>query len=179
MFRKEAENLQELAALGRTSILTEEQEKAATVFIASLHGRPCCTSLNSLITEKAASSINTASKKLSPTEDALYLHIQRALYQFTNWRNVTIGMYDLPDQTQHGFEKIGTILKPKMMSQSPAAPELMNELYCKCPSNRCYINCCCLENQQACTAACACSDDSNATCCNFYTLEANKDLYQF
>ena len=60
MFRKEAENPQELAALGR--ILREEQEKAVTMFIASLYGRPCCTSLNSLITEKAALSINIASK---------------------------------------------------------------------------------------------------------------------
>ena len=65
VFRKEAENPQELAALGRISILTEEQENTATMFIASLYGRPCCTSLNSLITEKAASSINIASKKLS------------------------------------------------------------------------------------------------------------------
>ena len=97
MFRKEAESPQELAALGRTSILTEEQEKAATMFIASLYGRSCCTSLNSLITEKAASSINIASKKISPTEDALYFHIQCVLYQFTIWRNATIGMHDLPN----------------------------------------------------------------------------------
>ena len=51
--------------------------KTATMFIASLYGRLGCASLNNLTAEKAASSINIASKTLPPTEDALHLHIQR------------------------------------------------------------------------------------------------------
>ena len=178
VLRKDADNLQDLADLGKNSELTAEQEKACTRFVASLYGKPHCISINRLRAEKATSTINIASKKLPPTEDALHLHIIRALYQLLIWRNAIVGMHDLPDATQYGFERHGTILMPKIMNQNPAAPELMNELYCTCPSNGCYMNCCCLENQQACTAACACSDDSNATCCNFYTFEANIDLYQ-
>ena len=52
MLRKEAENLQELAALGRTSILTEEQEEAAKIFIVPLYGRPDFASLNNLRAEQ-------------------------------------------------------------------------------------------------------------------------------
>ena len=62
VLRIEAENPQELVALGRTSTLTEEHEKAAKMFITSLYGRPGCASLNNLRAEKATLSINIASQ---------------------------------------------------------------------------------------------------------------------
>ena len=47
-------------------------------------------------------------------------------------------------------------LRPQMMSQSPAAPELLNDLVCECLNGLCDEACSCFRNEQQCTAACVC-----------------------
>jgi len=68
-------------------------------------------------------------------------------------------MMEVLNPTEFGYEKTtdGTALTPKMMSQPPAAPELLNDLVCNCPPGSCDTGGCkCLENGQPCTAACNC-----------------------
>ena len=72
-------------------------------------------------------------------------------------------------------------LKPKMMNESPAAPELLNDMICMCRPNGCHVGCVCLNNEQSCMAACNCEGvldplDDNSMCSNYYTLAHYKML---
>ncbi len=66
-------------------------------------------------------------------------------------------------------------LQPVMMTQSVAAPELLNDMVCAC-NGVCDEECTCFLNEQPCTAACSCmagasERDINETgCTNPYTL---------
>jgi hypothetical protein len=96
-------------------------------------------------------------KKLPPTEDSFYLHLQRCAYQMMIWRQANVPMQELHDPTNFGYEQIADgRLYPKMMNQSPAAPELLNELLCDCVANSCDADCSCFDKKQPCTAACSC-----------------------
>ena len=68
-------------------------------------------------------------------------------------------------------------MRPQMMSQSPAAPELLNDLACNCGNNLCDDKCTCFHNEQPCTLACEYkasvfwdSHDKNRLCTNIYTM---------
>ena len=58
---------------------------------------------------------------------------------------------------EYGWEKDKNtqLLVPVMMTQSPAAPELLNDIVCEC-LNACVEKCICYKNSQPCTAACSC-----------------------
>ena len=63
-----------------------------------------------------------------------------------------------------------------MMTQSPAAPELLNEILCDCESE-CDDTCTCVLNGQACTKACTCEAllptvDGTKFCSNVQTILA-------
>ncbi len=143
-------------------------------FVALMYGKKGCNSLNELRSEKALK--NTPVRKLPLTHNSFMQHILRAQYQLLIWKNACVGMHDLPAPTAYGFYiNDGQSLQPVMMTQSPAAPELMNELFCECPANACYADCVCLNNEQPCTAACTCEGtlfDADNLCNNYYTLFA-------
>ena len=68
-------------------------------------------------------------------------------------------------------------MRPQMMSQSPAAPELLNDLACNCDNSVCDDNCTFFRNEQPCTLACKCkaavpwdTQDENRLFTNVYTL---------
>ena len=84
----------------------------------------------------------------------------------------------LPPPTDYGYfiEEETGMLKPVMMTQSPAAPELLNDLVCMCESD-CGETCTCVLNDQSCTRACACEAalamvDSTKFCTNVQTILA-------
>ncbi|MCG7875885.1 MAG: hypothetical protein N0C90_06110 [Candidatus Thiodiazotropha endolucinida] len=145
-------------------------------FVGSLYGKNNCVSLNSLRCEKAGK--NIPGKKLPPTEDSFRLHVRRCVCQLMVWRNANIPMHDTIDPVEFGYEKEQEtgILQPQLMCQSPAAPELLNDIVCMCPSNNCLEDCTCLSNGQACTWACSCEasteDIDENNCTNPLTLEA-------
>jgi len=75
--------------------------------------------------------------------------------------------FQLSDTSGH------TGLQPQMMSQLPAAPELLNKLVCNCPPDAYPDECSCLENGQPCTAACICKaslDGEDGVCANPLTV---------
>ena len=97
------------------------------------------------------------------------------------WREAVIPMQEVLDPTEFGYEKTpdGASVLPKMMSISPAAPELLNDLVCNCQPNSCADDegCKCLENEQPCTVACDCrgaseTDESDDICGNPMTHAA-------
>lgn len=63
-----------------------------------------------------------------------------------------------------------------MMTQSPAAPELLNGILCNCETE-CDDTCTCVLNGQACTKACICEAllptvDGTKFCSNVQTILA-------
>ncbi len=66
-------------------------------------------------------------------------------------------MQELADLTDFGHEinEDKTALRSKMMNQSVAAPELLNNLVCSCDDG-CPTKFTCEINNQSCTAACSC-----------------------
>lgn len=145
-------------------------------FVGSLYGKKDCVSLNNFRCEKAGK--NIPGKKLPPTEDSFRLHVLGCIYQLMIWRNANIPVHDTIDSTEFGYEKEPEtgILQSKLMCQSPAAPELLNDIVCLCRSNDCSEDCTCLSNGQACTVACSCEastdDFGDNNCTNPLTLEA-------
>ena len=91
-------------------------------------------------------------------------------------------MLHLPDPVDYGYEIVNNRLQAKPINQEPAAPELMNDMVCFCGPDACHEGCVCLENEQPCTAGCACEgvlyvdnadSDKQGTCTNIYTADAN------
>ena len=179
VMKKHASKLKALALLGESPYLSQDTEDACIAFVGSMYGKVDCKSLNTLRCEKAVKSI--VAKKLPPTQDSFHLHVLRALFQLLIWRNAVVGVHDLPEPTDYGFEVDGDMLRPKLMSQSLAAPELLNEIICICPRNSCHTGCVCLNNEQSCTAACDCEGaldplEDDSTCTNYYTDIALQDI---
>ena len=66
-------------------------------------------------------------------------------------------MQNLLDPEMYGYTRDNdSCLRPKMMIQGPATPELLNTLVCDCKDISCNANCTCLLNNQSCIAACLC-----------------------
>ena len=130
LFIQKTDKFQGLSDLG-SGPLNLNKKNAATLFVGYLYGSHECESLNSLRCTKAAK--NIPSKKLPPTEDSFNLNLLRCVYQLAIWRACTDGMTELPGPQEYGWERDDTqTYRPKAMSQSPAAPELLNNLVCDC-----------------------------------------------
>ena len=69
------------------------------------------------------------------------------------WKMIATGVHDLPSPLEFGYEMRDNNLYQKLMDQSPAPPELINDRVCSC-SGTCHFGCPCFENEQPCTAAC-------------------------
>lgn len=135
---------QALADLG-SGPLTTKQERAALEFVLQLYGHSNskCTNLNELRFDKA--NTKTTAKKLPPTEDSFHLHLLRCAYQLLLWRQCIFAMIEIPEPSDYGYEKVADSQGyfPKLMNQSPAAPELLIDLICNCNSNSCSDQCSC------------------------------------
>ena len=175
LMMQKADQFQTLALLGSSQkSVVPEVEQSAMKFVGAMYGKSGCVSLNALRCEKTGKK-NIQGKKLPPTEDAFHLHLLRCAYQLLIWRQAIVPMATLPDVTTHGYERCTGLLQPQMMSQSPAAPELLNDLVCDCLPGGCAMECSCLANQQPCTAACDCfaladEEEEDLVCVNPMTL---------
>lgn len=175
--QQNASKFQELATLGSRHGISTNERASATRFVGSLYGNSNCRSLNSLRCEKAQS--GASPKKLPPTDNSFSSHLLRTWGQLLVWREATVANPVACDIMHAGFEfKITTnSLEPIMMTQSAAAPELLNDLVCECTVSGCNEDCTCAINLQPCTAACVCKaqlpeDDEEAICNNPFTLTA-------
>ena len=179
LMMQSAMKYQGLKDLGNGS-LSKNQKLACTQFVGALHGNSDCTSLNEIRCTKAAKKV--PAKKLPPTDNSFYLHLLRCTYQFMVWKSCLETTFGLPQQlimVINYFEDTDgkQYMRPQMMSQSPAAPELLNDLACNCDNSVCDDNCTFFRNEQPCTLACKCkaavpwdTQDENRLCTNVYTL---------
>ena len=174
---QQLDKFQDLACLGIGPNVPAVGIIAATGFVGALYGTKDCKSLNALRCEKARGKQPLC--KLPPTEDSFLCHMKRVNGQLNIWHKATVAMSDIPDPTDAGFILDGErVLVPQMITQSPGPPELLNELVCECQPGFCNTDCICLNNSQACTAACLCSgqlpqDESDDICFNLYTYNAH------
>jgi hypothetical protein len=160
--------------LGDTLELSQPQVQTATQFVCTLYGDSKGESLDALRCAKADKGI--AAKRLPPTENSFALHLLRCVYQVFIWKHAHIAMCAVPAPTQFGYEKGEGELQPKMMTQTAAAPELLNDIVCDC-SDDCLSNCSCFQNNQPCTTACPC--DAKDSCLNALTLETLITMMQY
>ena len=187
ILKQNSEKYPGLAILGTHPTISKEEKQSAIAFIGTLYGKYDCSSLNVLRCERANNKKMPA-KKLPPTEDSFYLHLQRCVYQMMVWCQASIPMQEVLDPTDFGYAQLADgLLYPKMMNQTPAAPKLLNELLCDCVDNSCDENCSCLDHEQPCTASCSCkgilfddaSDDmppcSNPLTQNVYNTASDSD----
>ena len=67
-------------------------------------------------------------------------------------------LIEIPGPVKYGHERGPESQKyyPKLISQTTAAPELLNNLVYSCALNKCDEQCTCAINEQPCTAACTC-----------------------
>ncbi|CAC5394530.1 unnamed protein product [Mytilus coruscus] len=96
--------------------------------------------------------------------------------------NANTAMHEQVDPIMYGYGRdleTDTSM-PRLISQSAAAPELLNNLICECDEHNCSKNCTCLENEQDFTAACSCGASADiadeTTCNNPMTIEAMEFL---
>ena len=172
---QQADLFQGLSLLGNGP-LTKPVRHICTNFVGHLYGKPGCVSLNQLRCEKARKKV--VAKKLPPTENSFYLHLKRCCYQLMIWKQCLDGSPQIPPPTEFGYhiEKETGLLRPEMMTKSPAAPELLNDILCCCESE-CDDTCTCVLNGQACTKACSCEAllptvDGPKFCSNVHTILA-------
>lgn len=175
---KKSGSFQALASLGVNTTISKQEKAACTAFVGALYGRGECESLDKLRCEKATK--NIPPKKLPPTENSLHQHVLRCAYQLTIWRQADIAQHVLPDPEDFGYVRDSTNCpQPVMMTQPPAAPELLNDLVCSCSS--CDGNCTCYESGQPCTAACLCRavlpvEDIEQMCANPLTMSTIQEI---
>ena len=87
---------------------------------------------------------STNPRQLPPTENSLYQHYLRCTYQLLVWRNATTALCSLPPPTEYGYEMTASgELIPTTMTQSLGAPELLNDMICRC--GLCDYKCVCIE----------------------------------
>ena len=152
-----AEQYQLLYNMGEELLLTDVQRIACTKFVINLYGGNDTQTLHQLRCAKAKSSVHP--RNIPPTADSLSLHLQRCVIQLWIWRNATTAQHDLPPLTDFGYEIDEDGIKPKMINQAAAAPELLNDLVCGC--ELCSETCICFANRQPCTVACCCTGNTN------------------
>lgn len=170
---KNASLLSGLSTLGNTPDLTRDHITACTMLVGALYGNPSCKSLNKLRTEKVLRNKLVKPRRLPPTDDSFLLHLQRCLRQLLIWKHALVPYYSQPPFINYGYitDNITGNVKPRMMTQAAAAPELLSDVVCEC-KDMCDALCPCTPLEQPCTVACGCEAATEGkTCCrNIYTI---------
>ena len=142
---------------------------ASVKFVAQLYGSHNCDSLNEVREKKAASKKPIPMSRMPPTNNSFDLHVKRCNLQLLIWKKACVAKQLVPDALDHGYERVDGRMMPVMMTQEPAAPELLNDIICTC-ADMCESNCKCKLLNQPCTAACYCDGLEDHECNNPVTI---------
>ena len=189
LLMKEADTFDGMQLLGDGPSLSHQTKSSSRKFVVRMYGsKDVDQNLNKTRCSMASSQKSKVpGRKLPPTEDSFGLHLQRTAYQLMIWKSAHIGIQELPDPTEWGWQwspDSGILLVPKLMNQVCSAPELLNDLICDC-ADGCNTACVCAKHKQPCVPACGCPlesgavdndagdndvGDSDNTCKNKYSL---------
>ena len=100
--------------------------------------------------------------RLPPTQDALYIHMERANFQSYEWKHALENKSSRPRRAW--LDKKDEALAVEWLRQKPA-PELVLEFVsCKCKKNKCRNGMCdCFVVGLRCTNICRCLNCANRT----------------
>ena len=184
LLRKNSEQFQALKFFGSKQSITKEEKSACCRFLCMLYGHSS-DSLNDVRCKFAKSQKREiVGKKLPPTDDSFFLHVQRTLYQLIVWKQAQHPIMETPEPSEFGYETDAEDrLRPRMMTQGVSAPELLNDYLCECPVGECsdVSACICVMNAQPCTSACSCQavmcelDESHMSCNNPFMITTESD----
>ena len=128
-------------------------KEAREVFV-SLYGFVGFDSLD-VLREHAFAKSKGDLRCIPPTEDAFYLHLQRALYQLAIYKRAHLSHMNLPSPTDFGWQIVNGGLSPILMLKL-ARPERERPTYCNCTRSKCLRNCSCSKYNVECITACKC-----------------------
>ena len=118
-------------------------------------------------------------QKLPPLDNSFTLHGMPCCYQLLIWKTCGTAIQDFLVHTEFRYESYEEVncrmpLRPILISQATAPPELMNVQVCKCS---------CFCNEQPCTTACMCKaampleeQSKNEICLKSFTISSCEDL---
>ena len=101
--------------------------------------------------------------QLPPSEASFNEHAKRALWQSKAWANACIGLPDLGNPQDYGWEKVNNIMTP-IMFKGICSAEMLKTLVCSCNP----------KNKKVCSRQCSCAQ-ANMRCCEVCPCSANED----
>ena len=133
--------------------LDSAQSMALEAFFVTVYGGDG-KSINEL-RQKIFCQRNQNPELIPPTQNALFHHCQRALYQASVWASANVAEMTAPDPLEYGWKKVEQRLLPVWMS----IPEVSTacQILVKCTCKRaCGNSCSCKKKSLNCTALCKC-----------------------
>ena len=102
--------------------------------------------------------------QLPPTQEALYQHVQRSVYQASIWLRCTNQLINAPTPTSYGWKRVDDQYEPLWTSLPPISTECNALLKCGCKSLPfCSKNCRCKKVWNLpCTPLCYCKGQCNS-----------------
>lgn len=100
---------------------------------------------------------------MPPTETALKLHISRAHYIATIWKNALNPSFKQLDPNNFGWKKDDFGFSPIYNTFQPAPDCVLNVIKCKCKKGCKTLACSCRKNRRFCTEMCGCCKHEDCT----------------
>lgn len=161
-FNEDATSHRALASLGREFKVPSNVNSNIEKFVCKLYGVDT-EKINEARYIIYCSPSRVTQQSLPPTKDELYLHIARANYQAAIWRRALANEIQAPPPETCGWKIEGDELSVVWMTQCPAPPEVLKNIFCKCKTGCSSNRCNCKKSQLKCTDVCQCRDCSNKT----------------
>ena len=96
---------------------------------------------------------------LSPTKNALYLHIKRANYQSQKWKKALDNHLHLPHRLEHEWTDIDGSLAVQWRYLKPVPDSILEFVSCSSKKSECATNhCSCAAVNLPCTNLCCCTN---------------------
>ena len=101
---------------------------------------------------------NRQLENIPPTQDALVLHVMRAMYQAGQiWGQILLPNPHIPSPERWGWRKDGDAWSPLWTTLAEAAKSCRELIKCKCKRSNCKGRCKCYKSNLPCTQLCACA----------------------
>jgi hypothetical protein len=137
-------------------LLTESDQNAIESLICHLYDKTSKTCDVNVLRMNLFCQKNQHVERIPPTQDALRLLVQRALYQASIWATSHLPVQELPDPCLFGWtEETVDNICPKWTSLETALEVFMLQVKCACRTT-CRIPCKCKTEKLQCTLICKC-----------------------
>ena len=133
--------------------LDSAQSMALEAFFVTVYGGDG-KSINEL-RQKIFCQRNQNPELIPPTQNALFHHCQRALYQASVWASANVAEMMAPDPLEYGWKKVEQRLLPVWMSIPEVSTACQILVKCSC-KRACGNSCSCKKKSLNCTALCKC-----------------------